>query len=60
MAELADATLNTISPIENGYDAMASTLKTIRTALENEGIQFMPESGGAPGVRLRQAPRPCA
>ena len=53
LAELADVTPNTISRIENGHDAMASTLEKIRTALENEGVQFIPENGGGPGVRLK-------
>lgn len=53
LAELADVTPNTISRIENGSDAMASTLEKIRTVLEEQGIQFIPENGGGPGVRLK-------
>ncbi|MEM9616422.1 MAG: helix-turn-helix transcriptional regulator [Pseudomonadota bacterium] len=53
LAALADVTPNTISRIENGGDAMASTLEKIKTALEGEGVQFIPENGGGPGVRLR-------
>ena len=53
LAALAGVTPNTISRIENGHDAMASTLEKIRTALETEGVQFIPENGGGPGVRLK-------
>ena len=53
LAELADVTPNTISRIENGHDAMAPTLEKIRTALENEGVQFISENSGGPGLRLK-------
>ena len=53
LAEMADVTPNTISRIENGGDAMASTLKKLRQALEARGVAFIPENGGGPGVRLK-------
>ncbi len=31
----------------------ASTVAAIRTALEAAGVEFIPQNGGGPGVRLR-------
>lgn len=33
------------------------TLAAIRAALEAAGVEFIPENGGGPGVRLRKAGR---
>ncbi len=33
----------------------ARTLAAIRAALEAAGVEFIPENGGGPGVRLRKA-----
>ena len=54
LAEKADVTPNTVSRIENGGDAMASTLSKLRDVLEREGIEFIPENGGGAGVRLKE------
>jgi transcriptional regulator with XRE-family HTH domain len=35
----------------------AATIDAIRTALEGAGVEFIPENGGGPGVRLKQASR---
>lgn len=32
-----------------------STVAAIRAALEAAGVEFIPENGGGPGVRLRKA-----
>ena len=53
VAERSGITANTISRIENGSDAKASTLIAIRSALEAAGVEFIAENGGGPGVRLR-------
>lgn len=52
LAEMAGVTPNTISRIENGGDAMASTLDKLKKALEAAGVVFIPENGGGAGVRL--------
>ena len=52
LAEAAGVTANTISRIENGSDAKASTLAALRAALEAAGVEFIPENGGGAGVRL--------
>ena len=54
MAEKAGVTPNTVSRIENGGDAKASTLTEMRAALETAGIEFIAENGGGAGVRFRE------
>lgn len=52
LASLSGITANTISRIENSGDARVSTITALREALENAGVEFIPENGGGPGVRL--------
>ncbi|MBF0307557.1 MAG: helix-turn-helix transcriptional regulator [Alphaproteobacteria bacterium] len=43
---------NTVSRIENGADAYGATLKKLEQTLIEGGVEFIPENGGGPGVRL--------
>ncbi|MDD9901596.1 MAG: helix-turn-helix transcriptional regulator [Alphaproteobacteria bacterium] len=52
LAEKAGVSLATLNNIERGADSRVSTLKKIRAALENEGVEFTGERGGAPGLSL--------
>ena len=54
LAEKAGVTANTVTRIENGADAKQSTVVALRAALEAAGVEFIPENGGGPGVRLRK------
>ena len=54
LARNAGVTPNTISRIENGGDALASTMERLQTALENAGVIFIDEDDFGPGVRLRE------
>jgi transcriptional regulator with XRE-family HTH domain len=54
LAERANITPNTVSRIENGGDALASTLDRIQAALEDAGVIFIDENDEGPGVRLRK------
>ncbi|MFE0757888.1 helix-turn-helix domain-containing protein [Inquilinus sp. NPDC058860] len=54
LAREAQVTPATVTRIEAGQAAHASTLKAIRAALEAAGIEFIPENGGGPGVRLKK------
>ena len=54
LAEEAGITANTVTRIENGADAMQSTIDKLQRALEAAGIEFIEENGGGPGVRLRK------
>jgi transcriptional regulator with XRE-family HTH domain len=58
VAELAKVAPMTISRLENGQSSgQGETLARIRAALEAAGIEFIPENGGGPGVRLRKGAR---
>jgi DNA-binding XRE family transcriptional regulator len=56
--DLAEATglhRNTITNIEVGrYAGDPATLAMIKTVFTREGVQFIDENGGGPGVRLRK------
>jgi len=54
LAAKSGITANTINRIENGADAKASTLEAIRAALAPH-VEFIPENGGGPGVRLKKS-----
>ena len=54
LAERAKINPNTVSRIENGGDALASTLDRIQAALEDAGVIFIDRNeDGGPGVRLK-------
>ncbi len=53
LARNAGVTPNTISRIENGGDALASTMERLQTALENAGVIFIDAAEEGPGVRLK-------
>jgi transcriptional regulator with XRE-family HTH domain len=55
LAEKANVTPNTVSRIEKGGDALASTLDRIQAALEVAGVIFIDENEEGPGVRLRKS-----
>lgn len=55
LAKKTDVAANTISRIENGAQARASTLSVLRRALEDAGVEFIDAADGkGPGVRLRE------
>ncbi len=56
LAHNAEVTPNTISRIENGGDALASTMERLQTALENAGVIFIDADEEGPGVRLKANP----
>ena len=51
VAEAADISRNTVSRIERGAEALASTIGKIQRVLEAEGIEFL--NTGSPGIRWR-------
>ncbi len=55
LAEAAQIHRNTVTNIETGrYVGDAATLAAIVGALKREGVEFIDENGGGPGVRLRK------
>jgi transcriptional regulator with XRE-family HTH domain len=59
LARQAGMSLPTIKRVEGGRGLGVSeeTRLRLRTALEVGGIEFIPENGGGPGVRLRKRQR---
>ena len=45
---------NTVNRFEAGQDARLSSVEKMRRALEEGGVQFIPENGGGAGVRIRK------
>lgn len=54
LAQKAGISTTGLNNIEKGNaDPKASTLRSIESALESAGVEFIAENGGGPGVRLR-------
>lgn len=55
LAEKAGVHRNTVTNIETGrYGGSPDAIAAIRQALENAGVEFIPENGGGAGVRLKK------
>lgn len=55
LAEASSVAKATIANFEAGKrEPYARTLEDLRRALEAAGVEFIPENGGGPGVRLRK------
>ncbi|ARC87900.1 helix-turn-helix domain-containing protein [Rhodovulum sp. MB263] len=55
VAELSGVSTMTISRFENGQSGgQAETLRKLQSAFEAAGVEFIPENGGGPGVRLKK------
>lgn len=53
LAKEAGVSVDTVSRLERGEELQPRTLAAIRAALEAAGVEFIPQNGGGPGVRLR-------
>ncbi|CAN7720928.1 helix-turn-helix domain-containing protein [Aminobacter sp. LjRoot7] len=54
----AEVSPDTIARLERGEQLKSSTSDAIRLAFEAAGIEFIPENGGGPGVRLARNSEP--
>jgi DNA-binding XRE family transcriptional regulator len=57
LAEWSGVSVETIKRIERTPGMVSiytSTMMAIQRALEEAGVEFIPENGGGPGVRLRK------
>jgi len=55
LAQAAGVSRQTIADFERGaHLPISNNLASIRTALENAGIEFIAENGGGVGVRFRK------
>lgn len=52
LAKLASVSPDTVARLERGDTIRKNTVQTIRTALEQAGVEFIAENGGGVGVRL--------
>jgi transcriptional regulator with XRE-family HTH domain len=56
LAKMAGVSPMTVTRFENGQSGgHADTLRKLQRALEEAGLEFIPENGGGPGVRMREA-----
>ena len=54
LAEASNVSLRSIIHFEKGERTpVPNNLAAIRAALEAEGVEFIDENGGGPGIRLR-------
>ncbi|MFC4166236.1 helix-turn-helix domain-containing protein [Teichococcus aestuarii] len=59
LASVCGVTVRTLDRLEAGRHASSRrTAVSVRTALEAAGVVFIPQNGGGPGVRLRDATSP--
>jgi transcriptional regulator with XRE-family HTH domain len=52
LAEAAKVSADTVARLERGEVLRERTVDAIRMALEDAGVEFIPENGGGAGVRL--------
>ena len=60
LAEAAGVSIETVKRLEKISGALGTTrvntLHALKRALETAGVEFIPENGGGPGVRLKKGP----
>ncbi len=56
MAGVSLVTIRRAEAQDGPIRMMPANLDAIRRALEASGVEFIPENGGGPGVRLRRPP----
>ncbi len=54
LAEAAKVSTNTITRFERGEPLKERTVDAVKAALEAAGVEFIPENGSGPGVRLKK------
>ena len=53
IAKPAEVSPNAVTRVGANFPSNQATLRALRRALEDEGVEFIDENGGGPGVRLR-------
>ena len=56
LAGAAKVSIDTVARFERGDELKERTVEAIQLALEAGGIEFIPENGGGPGIRLKRRP----
>lgn len=52
LAKAAGVSPDTVARFERGEELRERTVEALRSALEAAGVEFIPENGSGPGVRL--------
>jgi predicted transcriptional regulator len=58
LAKIAKVGVASVARFEAEEDVRESTVGALRAALEKAGVEFIPENGGGPGVRLAKRKKP--
>ena len=58
LAQKVGVSPDTIARFERGETLKAATVESIRSALEAQGIAFIPENGGGAGIRVPRSAGP--
>jgi transcriptional regulator with XRE-family HTH domain len=53
LAEVAQVSTQTIKRLERGDELRRRTIAKIQGALEEAGIEFLPDNGGGVGIRIK-------
>ncbi|WP_299850143.1 helix-turn-helix transcriptional regulator [uncultured Roseovarius sp.] len=53
-AGVAESTIKRMEKSDGFPDARGSNIEAVHSALMEAGIEFIPENGGGPGVRLKK------
>lgn len=53
LADMADLSSSTVANFEAGYLVADCLVDALEVTLEAAGVEFIPESGGGSGVRLK-------
>jgi len=54
LARKAGLSADTVARLERGEQLRDRTIETLTEVFEAAGIEFIPENGGGPGVRVRK------
>lgn len=60
LAQATGLSVVTIRAFEKGGEMRDSNRNLVRLTFERAGVEFIPENGGGPGVRLRKGGKPHA
>jgi DNA-binding XRE family transcriptional regulator len=54
LAQIAKVSTQTVTRFERGDQLRGRTVESIKTAFEEAGIEFIPENGRGPGLRINK------
>ncbi|NTE91052.1 helix-turn-helix domain-containing protein [Agrobacterium tumefaciens] len=58
LARNANVSPDTVARFERGENLKSTTVAALRAAFEAQGLEFIPENGGGPGVRFARKNTP--